>query len=289
MENVLIKKIKIVLNYEHPFKLIIVEFLRKIGISMPFLIDRGRYKIKYYSSTYSRGLYVIPHDRQYDEGFFIRYIKNGDIIVDIGANIGELTLLSASLSKENGKVYAFEANLKTYNKYLLKNIKLNDFHNIVPFCMALGDQNSVAELADLKSDGCNYIVESKSNNIRTVKTKLSRLEDLIPSTIQRINLLKIDTEGYELFVLKGAGNVLDKTDCIYYESYEGQYNRFAYQTKDVLSFLTRKSYKVFRIIKEEHICEIKDTSHYQSSQLENLIAVKDVGAFIKRTAYKIEI
>ncbi len=289
MGNILLKKVQRLLSHEHSCKLIIAELLRKIGISMPFLIDRGRYKIKFYSTTYSRGLYTIPSDRQYDENFFISYLKSGDIIVDIGANIGELTLLSASLAKENGKVYAFEANPKTYNKYLLKNIKLNEFRNIEPFCMALGDQNSVAELADLRSDGCNYIVAGKSNNIKTVKTKLSKLEDLIPSTIQRINLLKIDTEGYELFVLKGAGDVLDKTDCIYYESYEGQYNRFAYGTQDVLSFLTTKGYKIFRIVGKEHICEIKDTSHYVSSHLENLIAVKDVAAFIKRTKFKVEV
>ena len=70
MENVLIKKIQIVLNHEHPFKLILAEFLRKIWISMPFLIDRCKYKIKFYSTTYSRGLYVIQGLK--DIGAFIK-------------------------------------------------------------------------------------------------------------------------------------------------------------------------------------------------------------------------
>jgi len=288
MQNMFFEKIKILLNHKHPFKLLIAEFLRKIGISMPFTIDRGNYKIRFYSTTYSRGLSVIPIDRQYDENFFISYLKKGDIVVDVGANIGTLTLLSASLVKERGKVYAFEANQKTYNKYLLKNIELNGFTNIETFCMALGDENSIAILSDLKSDGCNYIITGESKNIKTVKTKLARLADVIPSTIERINLLKIDTEGYELFVLKGAGNLLEKTDCIYYESYEGQYNRFAYKTKDVLALLSEKGFKIFRIIENELIREIKDQTNYISSQLENLIAVRDINAFVKRTGWKVE-
>ena len=92
-----------------------------------------------------------------------------------------------------------------------------------------------------------------------------------------------------MFVLKGASNVLDKTDCIYYESWEKHFTKLNYRTQDILVLLKEKGFKIFRIVGKEHICEIKDTSHYQSSQLENLIAVKDVAAFIKRTAYKIEI
>ena len=287
MLKIFIRKFNTLIHHEHPFKLIIAEFLRKIGISMPLTIDRRYYKIKFYSTTYSRGFSGIPFDRQYDEDFFLSYLKKGDIVIDIGANIGELTLLSAALVKESGKVYSVEANIKTYNKYLLKNINLNGFNNIKTFCMACGNENSVAVLSDLKSDGANYIITSKVKKIRTVKTKLIKLDDLIPSIIEKINLLKIDTEGYELFVLKGAGNLLEKTDCIYYESCEDHYNRFNYQTKDVLSFLKDKYFSIFRIVAKEHVCQIKDMNNYVS-QFENLIAVKDIEAFIKRTGWEVE-
>jgi len=154
--------------------------------------------------------------------------------------------------------------------------------------MALRDENSVAELTNLRNDDKNYIVADKLKNIGTVKTKVSRLDELFYFKIKRINLLKIDTEGYELFVLKGAENVLDKTDCIYYESWEKHYTKFNYKTQDVLAFLSGKGFKIFRIIENELIREIKDPSNYESSQLENLIAVKDIEAFIKRTGWEVE-
>ena len=287
MQNMFFEKTKILLNHQHPFKLLLTEFLRRTGLSMLFIIDRGYYKIRFYSTLLSRELFIDPRSRQDDEDFFISYLKKDDTVVDIGANIGTLTLLSASLVKESGKVYAFEANPRTY-KYLLKNIKLNGFNNIGTFCMALGDESAIAELADLRTDDMNYIVADKSQSIKTVQIKLSRLADVIPSTIERINLLKIDTEGYELFVLKGAENLLEKTDCIYYESYEELYNRFAYKTKDVLALLSEKGFKIFRIIENELIREIKDQTNYISSQLENLIAVRDINAFVKRTGWKVE-
>ena len=73
---------------------------------------------------------------------------------------------------------------------------MNRFNNIKTFCIAIGAKNSVAELADLRTDDMNYIITDKPGNIRTIKTKLSSLDDVIPSSIEKINLLKIDTEGY---------------------------------------------------------------------------------------------
>jgi FkbM family methyltransferase len=228
-----------------------------------------------------------PNCRRDDEDFFISYLKKGDTVVDIGANIGTLTLLSASLVEEDGKVYSFEPNPRTY-KYLLKNIKLNGFNNIGTFCMALGDKTSVAELADLSSDDMNHILSDKSENIRTINIKLSRLDDLLTSSIKKINLLKIDVEGYELFVLKGAEKLLEKTECIYYESWEKHYTKFNYKTQDVMILLKEKGFKIFRIVSKGYIHEVKESDNYVSSQLENMVAMKDVEAFAIKTEYKVE-
>ena len=287
MQDMFIEKIKILLNHKHPFKLLLGGILRRSGLSMLFTIDRGYYKIKFYPTTGSVTLFAMPAFRQEDDAFYISYLKKDDIVVDVGANIGTEALLSASLVKEDGKVYTFEPNPRIY-KYLLKNIKLNGFHNIEPFCTAIGDENSIVELTDLRNEDMNHIIVDKSDNIRTVKTKLSRLEDLVPATIKRINLLKIDTEGYELFVLKGAGNLLEKTDCIYYESWEQLYNQFGYKTQDILLYLKDRDFKIYRVVGKETICEIKNIDNYVSSKFENLIAVKDVDAFTKRTEYKVE-
>jgi FkbM family methyltransferase len=284
------RKFNTLINHEHPFRLLTSRIFVKIGISSFFIIDRKYYKIKFYPTSLSQALYINPNQRVEDENFFISYCREGDIVVDVGANIGTLTLLSASLVKKNGKVFSFEPHPRTY-EYLLKNITLNKFSNIETFCYGVGDKDSVFELTDFSDaksdDTTNYIIPN-TENVKTTKIKVSCLDNLLPSTIKRINLLKIDTEGYELFVLRGAENILDKTDCIYYESYEPGYNRFGYKTQEVSNLLNRKGFKIFRVVGKSYICEIKDLDNYISYTSENLIAVKDIEVFIKRTGYKLE-
>ena len=63
----------------------------------------------------------------------------------------------------------------------------------------------------------------------------------------RISLLKIDVEGYELFVFKGGEKTLEKTDCIYFEVVERLYQNFGYSSKDVFDFLFKKNFEIFSL------------------------------------------
>jgi len=65
--------------------------------------------------------------------------EDGDIFLDVGANVGYYTLLAASLSK-SGKIYSVEANHKIYQR-LLNNIQINGFTNVFAFNVAAGNTN----------------------------------------------------------------------------------------------------------------------------------------------------
>lgn len=78
----------------------------KLNISALFKIKRKGFFLRFYPSSISRVLWVEQFFSQgdsSDEHFFERYLKCGDIVIDVGANIGSLTLLFSVLAGEKGR------------------------------------------------------------------------------------------------------------------------------------------------------------------------------------------
>ena len=97
-----------------------------------------------------------------------------------------------------------EAHPRTY-KFLRKNVALNRFSNIAPFNLALGNSESEIYFSDTRGDDQNHVSQNGSG----IRVKMIRLDDL-PMSEGSIELLKIDVEGYEKFVLEGAPRTLRK-------------------------------------------------------------------------------
>lgn len=138
-----------------------------------------------------------------------RVLKTGDIVCDVGANIGVLSLTAAKIVGDSGKVFAFEPAQKIY-EVLSYNITLNDFNNIVPENVALGSRNeeSVIYAEDNVNRGASSMVKPYLSGTAQ-KIKVQTLDEyLLTNRIAHLNLLKIDVEGWEIEVLKGAQKLL---------------------------------------------------------------------------------
>jgi len=140
------------------------------------------------------------------ESIILPYMKvqKGKCFIDIGANIGIHTV---RIGKEGIDVYAFEPSPKTYG-ILCKNIK--DFPNIEPFNYALGDKNTeglfyVHEQSKSGFDGLHNVYKKK--DVKEIKVKVRTLDSF---DFKNIGLIKIDTEGNEYNILKGAFKTLKK-------------------------------------------------------------------------------
>jgi FkbM family methyltransferase len=162
--------------------------------------------------------HYINRDEDY-EPEICRFLKQvlcpGDNFVDVGAHIGYFTILGAELV-ENGKVYAFEAEKENF-KQLKSHIKRNGYKNVKAFNKIVGDTNREAEIyVCLDNDGGhslwnpgNHPFNSETRKSAGVRQSvgmvtLDSLVDIVPKAI------KIDVEGCELLVLKGAENLIRK-------------------------------------------------------------------------------
>ena len=91
------------------------QLLMKTGLSRFFTIPMNGYKIKFSRSALAFTLFADREDRHDDEEFVKRILKNGDVYVDVGANIGTLALAASTKVSNNGKVIAIEAHPGTFD------------------------------------------------------------------------------------------------------------------------------------------------------------------------------
>jgi FkbM family methyltransferase len=127
-------------------------------------------------------------------------IRRGDTVVDCGANHGFSTVLFARWTGATGKVHAIEP-LPHNVGILRKNLQLNDVNNVVIHQVAAGELNGIAKLTDHPNAS---VTEDPST--RFISADMRRLDDEIKEA--RIDFIKIDVEGYEFEVLKGAERLL---------------------------------------------------------------------------------
>ena len=136
----------------------------------------------------------------------MRYVKNYNTFIDIGANVGIWTSPMASLFKQ---VHSFEPADKNL-ECLRKN--LHDIHNVDIHTHGLSDINGVGFLVDnIKNCGdCSITYEAK------LKRKVFGPEDVVEvktldsHELEDVGLIKIDTQGHELRILRGGVNTLKK-------------------------------------------------------------------------------
>jgi FkbM family methyltransferase len=124
-------------------------------------------------------------------------LKEGDHIIDAGANLGTHCVPYADKIGPSGKVWAFEPNPPVFD-CLVKNTR--DFPNIVLYRYAVSDRENSQYLRLLDNVGASY-VSSEGHPNQTVIVECRPIDKF---NFERIDFIKLDIEGYELFGLRGA-------------------------------------------------------------------------------------
>ncbi|WP_455756647.1 FkbM family methyltransferase [Sulfurimonas sp.] len=146
------------------------------------------------------------HNACFDK--LIELSKRNKVIFDIGGHIGLCALPMAKVTSKESKLYTFEpSNLNRY--YLKKHIEINNLENIEIVEDLLGDSNKEkVDFFEMKDvSGTPSIVNVKDNFVKTYKKQIT-LDSFCKEQNLRPDLLKIDVEGAEYFVLNGASEII---------------------------------------------------------------------------------
>lgn len=197
--------------------------------------------------------------------FLLDLIKPGMTVVDVGANIGYFTLLAASLVGEKGIVYAFEPSPANF-KLLQKNLIANWYTGRVRcFSIALLDQAGQRNLHMASSLPCNsslFLAESAGAPVHldeTVRVTTKALDEIVQDPV---DVIKIDAEGSEPFILEGMKVTLARSPGVQIVM---EFNIQALQAagKDPKEFLKRietLGLKVRQLTWDGYVLEGKDVN-----------------------------
>ena len=209
------------------------------------------------------------------EGSFInRNILNFDTIFDVGANVGEWSLLINRLKPE-AKVFSFEPVASTYE--ILKKQQYNE--NVFPQNCALGETIGVVDFFLYGDDSTLNTAHNRSARMlapgKIEKVNIDTVDNFCEKNkIKKLDFLKIDTEGYELSVLKGSAWMLkNKAINVVQFEYGGTYIDAKILLKDVFEFLMNFGYEIYKIY-PKHVKKIlKYSQTLENFQYSNYLAV----------------
>ena len=170
-----------------------------------------------------------------------RFLNEGDIFFDVGANIGSISCVASHFVGENGYVYAFEPHPETY-KILEHNIFINKQKNVSALNVALGAEISTAWIYDKPNIGRGAASLIRPENaseksrrqvyVTTIDTLIETKQLPVPAVI------KIDVEGFELQVLRGAEKLLRSAQapmlCVEYSTLLSQCGG---DTREIYTFI----------------------------------------------------
>ena len=145
----------------------------------------------------------------------VRELRAGQIFYDIGANVGYYTVLSSRLTGAEGRVVAVEPVMRNLI-YLSRHIKLNKAFNVIVFPVACSDKASIVSFVD--GDNCargkiaNLQEENELSDKGMTYVPTLTVDEIVEKTGLVPSVMKIDVEGAEMLVFKGAYKLLTRED-----------------------------------------------------------------------------
>jgi len=134
----------------------------------------------------------------------VKYIKKDSVIFDIGANIGQHSII---FSLHGAQVYSFEPNNFIFEQFI-KSISLNKISNITPFNYGIAAEENIYDLyVNPKNVGNATLI--KNSNFKHIKVNIKTLENFYRQ-IDKVDFVKIDVEGFELEVILGNQGFFEK-------------------------------------------------------------------------------
>lgn len=242
-------------HFKGKFRLIRLLYRQKIKSGRNITVN-GKYNLQYLLPNIHESIgFQVFADGIYEpetSALICSRIKQGDTLIDIGANIGSV-IMPVCRQVPDIKAVCVEASPHVF-AYLQKNIQVNNFNNcqLINKAVADGDGKEYDFFSPEEMYGKGALAAEPG--VSTVKIKSVSIDSLLSAlSIEKIALIKIDIEGYEYFAFKGAELLLSGPDApdIVFEFLDlAEGNIKDIQPGDAQQFLLNCGYKIYRVRKK---------------------------------------
>lgn len=207
-------------------------------------------------------------------------VQPGDVVVDVGANIGYYTLLLARRVGAQGRVFAFEPAPENF-AILQENVARNGYQNVVLEQKALADTNGFAMLALSNTNHGDHRLQNSSAANETVTVETTTLDAYLGEVAQNVTLVKMDVQGAEMRVLRGMKNLLARQSplTLVLEFFPAALEQMGEEPREMLELLRANNFVLQEIIEKPRELRAVDDlwyerEHFGDEGLTNLLCVK---------------
>ena len=141
--------------------------------------------------------------------FFKKNIKEGDVVLDLGANIGYFTCLFAQLVGEKGKVFSFEPEPNNF-KLLQKNVEVNGYKNVILEQKAVSNIKSKIKMYISNSPKDHRIYPTEDNQ-ESIEIECITLDEFFKDYNKKIDFIKSNIQGADYAAFKGMKSTFEKS------------------------------------------------------------------------------
>lgn len=243
----------------------ILETIHGFKLHINPALDNGVELSLHETGTYEKGILV----------YLLSILKKGDCFVDVGANIGIMSIFAAECVGREGKILAFEAHPKTAI-LLQENIELNGLKNIQVCQYALGSIEGKTHIYDnwqVNRGGASLVV--KTDTSEAYEIDIHSLDQVFPSDCIP-KAVKIDVEGFELEVLKGAVETIRKYHPVLIVELSENRSNVHDSSVELIDFIkSLGNYRIYKLKggKERKSKLIEITSNDQLPKHDNVICI----------------
>jgi len=202
---------------------------------------------------------LLKGNRLFDFPYFLRkFVRKGDVCIDIGANLGHYSVPLSKLVGENGKIYSVEP-VKPVLSVLRKNTKSCKNIEILPF--ALGKENKVIQLGNdtvknkgFIASGSNFILDKDESANVEFDAEMKKGSEVFEK-LKKLDFVKCDIEGYEVVVIPELEPILVKFKPVVLIESKGE------SRKILLEFFKKINFKPF-VIEGEILSPTNEKDHW---------------------------
>lgn len=195
--------------------------------------------------------------------WFMTLVDEGSRVIDVGANIGYYTLLASSLVGSEGSVMALEPDNRNY-QLLEKNTKEYGQHNItlVKKAVAADEGSGVLYLSD--SNYGDHRTYSSDNSDSSYAVATTSLDQILTDSLKRVDMLKIDCQGAEAEILKGAIQLFEESNrmpkCMLLEFWPYGLYQSGSSVDEFFSLIPHEQYEIWNLGPWDHQAAYTDVN-----------------------------